>query len=117
MSVQLVGDDRLKIDNTRYRVLDVASEMKVLIVEGERGMTGWAVGRVSRISPSRRRRNGDRHRDGTKSDSYVAPEVVSDLELGNKVLTDYRAVILAASDRSARRRPISWRCSSSRAAG
>src|SRR6185437_1347002 len=39
VSVQIVGDDRLKIDNTRYRVLNVASQMKVLIVEGERGMT------------------------------------------------------------------------------
>src|SRR5262249_57166570 len=32
---------------------------------------------------------------GTRSDSYVSPELISDLELGNKVLGDYRAVILA----------------------
>src|SRR5205823_7245473 len=38
VSAALVGQDRLKIDNTRWRVLDVAAAMKVLIVEGERGM-------------------------------------------------------------------------------
>src|SRR5262249_24082299 len=34
--------------------------------------------------------------DGTtRSDSYVAPEIISDLELSNKVLADYRAIIFA----------------------
>jgi hypothetical protein len=32
---------------------------------------------------------------GARSNSYVSPELISDLELGNKVLGDYRAVILA----------------------
>ncbi len=94
VSVQLVGEDRLKIDNTHYRVLDVAAEMKVLIVEGERGMTrlggSGAFLELALAPPKEATTEG-----GPKSDSYVAPEVVSDLELGNKVLTDYRAVILA----------------------
>ena len=34
--------DRLKVDNTRWRVVDVASEMKVLIVEGDRGIGALA---------------------------------------------------------------------------
>ena len=38
VSVTLNADDHLKIDNTRWRVVDVASEMKVLIVEGDRGI-------------------------------------------------------------------------------
>jgi Mg-chelatase subunit ChlD len=36
LSVNFAGDDRIKIDDSRTRVIDVASEMKVLVVEGER---------------------------------------------------------------------------------
>jgi hypothetical protein len=32
--------------------------------------------------------------NGSQTDSYISPELISDLELGNRVLTDYRAVIL-----------------------
>ncbi|HYO07409.1 MAG TPA: BatA domain-containing protein [Tepidisphaeraceae bacterium] len=94
VSAGLVTQDRLKIDDTRHRVLDVASEMKVLIVEGERGMSklggSGAFLELALAPPREATAEG-----GAKTDSYVAPEVVSDLELGNKVLTDYRAVILA----------------------
>jgi hypothetical protein len=38
LSMSLVADDRLKGDNSRYRVIDVAAELKVLIVEGDRGV-------------------------------------------------------------------------------
>src|SRR5205085_2523894 len=41
VTAQLNSEDRLKVDNTRWRVVDVASELKTLIVEGER-----AVGRL-----------------------------------------------------------------------
>src|SRR5207237_504156 len=36
------GDDRLVVDNTRSRVVNVASEIKVLIVDGERSSQGLA---------------------------------------------------------------------------
>src|SRR6185437_8584322 len=65
------------------------------IVEGERGMTrlgGSGAFLDLALAPPKEMSTGP---DSTKSDSYVSPEVVSDLELGNKVLSDYRAVILA----------------------
>jgi len=89
ISATLVNDERLPVDNTRHRVVEVASEMKVLIVEGDRASGAasleLALAPRTEIGPT-----------GTiRSDSYVVPQVISDLELANKVLADYRAVILA----------------------
>ena len=97
ISAELIGQDRLKIDNTRWRVLDVAAEMKVLIVEGERGINrlGGSGAFLDLALAPPTETSGDNPNAAAKSDSYVAPEVVSDLELGNKVLNDYRCVILA----------------------
>ena len=94
LSVSLVDDEKLKVDNTRLRVIEVASELKVLIVEGERGagqLSGSGAFLDLALAPKREIGPG-----GTiRSDSYVAPELIGDLELNNKVFTDYRAVILA----------------------
>jgi hypothetical protein len=96
VSTTLVADDRLKGDNTRNRVLDVASELKVLIVEGERGMSRLGgSGAFIELALAPPRENQPDDAGAARSDSYVAPELISDLELGNKVLGDYRAVILA----------------------
>jgi hypothetical protein len=94
LSASLLSDNRLKIDDTRYHVVDVASELKVLIVEGDRGMGGMS-GSASSLAlalapPSDASSNGPTAR----SDSAISPEVASDIELGNKVLGEYRAVIL-----------------------
>jgi Mg-chelatase subunit ChlD len=94
ISAGLIGDDRLKVDDARWRVLDVTSQMKVLIVEGERGMNRLA-GSGSLLSLALAPPRENAAPGGAQSGSYVAPELASDLELGNKVLTDYRAVILA----------------------
>jgi hypothetical protein len=61
--------DRLPVDDVRRRTVDVAGGLRVLIVEGQRGVGAMA--------------------------SYLLPEWISDIELGNRVLDDYRAVILA----------------------
>ncbi|HTL29310.1 MAG TPA: BatA domain-containing protein, partial [Tepidisphaeraceae bacterium] len=42
ITASLATDDRLKIDDARWRVVEVASELKVLIVEGERGIGAMA---------------------------------------------------------------------------
>lgn len=95
VSLNLVGDDRLKLDNARWRVVNVASALKVLIVEGERGVGRMAgSGAFLSLALAPPRENIDA--SAAKADSYIAPEVISDLELGNRVLTDYRAVILTA---------------------
>jgi hypothetical protein len=106
VTAQLVGDDRLKVDNTRYRVVDVASELKVLIVEGERGLNklgGSGAFLELALAPpmeipadgSTQPTSAPSSTSGSRSGSYVSPELISDLELGNKVLGDYRAVIMA----------------------
>jgi hypothetical protein len=70
--------------------------LKVLIVEGERGV-GPLQGSGAFLSlalapPSD---SGTHVLQGQlKTNSYVLPEVISDVELANKVLGDYRAVIL-----------------------
>jgi hypothetical protein len=98
ISVTLAGDDHLKIDNTRWRVVDVASEMKVLIVEGERGI-GALAGSGSylelALSPPKDLDAENRATSGSKTDSYVLPEApIGELELSNKILGNYRAVFL-----------------------
>lgn len=90
ISATLAGDDRLQIDNTRWRVVDVASELKVLLVEGKRGigpLAGSAAFLRLALAPPA---EGE-----AAPTSYLAPEVISDLELGDRVLTDYRAIFLA----------------------
>ncbi|MEA2710348.1 MAG: hypothetical protein QOF78_2949 [Phycisphaerales bacterium] len=95
VTATLNGEDRLRLDNTRHRVLDVVSDLKLLIVEGERGMTrmnGSGAFLELALAPPQ---EGPSESGATRSNSYVAPELISDLELGNKVLGDYRAVVLA----------------------
>jgi Mg-chelatase subunit ChlD len=97
VSVALGSDNRLKVDDTRTRVIDVASELKVLIVEGERGIGPMAGSgaflNIALAPPS----DDGQHTSGGRfrTSSYVMPELISDLEFGSKVLGDYRAVILA----------------------
>jgi hypothetical protein len=97
ISAALASDNRLKLDDARWRVLDVASELKVLIVEGERGIGPLAgSGSFLQLALAPPSEEGERFTTGhARTSSYVMPEVISDLEFGNKVLGDYRAVILA----------------------
>jgi hypothetical protein len=88
------GGDGLKIDNRFYRAIDVASELKVLIVEGTRGsnaLDGSGTFLQLALSPPREDAVGA---GAGHTDSYVSSDVISDLNLSDKVLTDYRAVIL-----------------------
>lgn len=93
LGVSVAGDDRLPLDNARWKVVDVASQLRVLLVEGKRGigpLAGSAAFLRLALAPP-----GDGDGPGRTSSSYLAPEVVSDLELPDKVLGDYRAVVLA----------------------
>ncbi len=99
VSAAIAADDRLKLDNARWRVIDVASEMKVLIVEGERGIGALqgsgsflelALSPPKELDPDNSRSSG-----GARTDSYIAPEPpIGELELANKLLANYRAVFL-----------------------
>jgi hypothetical protein len=100
MSVSVTTHDALDFDNTRWRVVDVASALKVLIVEGQRGVNvleGSGAFLQVALSPTTDAPGGGASAapGGPRTSSYVASELISDLELGNKVLGDYRAVVLA----------------------
>ncbi len=91
LSGTLIDEDRLPADNTFWRVVDVASELKTLVVEGKHGINrleGSAAFIMAALDPLD---------DAGKrsSESYVAPDLISDLELGGKPLNEYRLVILA----------------------
>ncbi len=96
ISASLAGGDKLKVDDSRWLVSMVASELKVLVVEGERAM-GGSGGSGSylqlALSPPSSGEHGS-NGGNFKTDSYVNAESISALELGNKVLTDYAAVAM-----------------------
>lgn len=94
LSATLTTSDRYRADDARYRTINVASNLKVLVVEGDRGvgqLSGSAAFLALALAPPK---EAGANNTGGKTDSYISPEVISDLELGNKVLGDYRAVIL-----------------------
>ncbi len=91
VSASLMSDDRLPVDDVRYRVIDVVSQLKVLIVEGERGVGGQ--GSSGAFLDAALNPTGSGGATG-KPGGYVATERISDLELGNKVLGDYRCICL-----------------------
>jgi len=99
VSIRLTGEDRLPVDDSRWRVVDVATELKVLIVEGERGTSalgGSAAFLALALAPPREASSPRDLSTGATSatGSYVNPEVISDLDLGSRVLSDFRCVIL-----------------------
>jgi hypothetical protein len=82
--------DHLPLDNIRYHVEDVAADLRVLLVEGKRGAgvtesSGAALSAA--LTPA--------HDQQIKTLSSFITEPISDLELGNRALHDYSAVVLA----------------------
>ncbi len=89
ISASVAGGDPLRIDDSRSRVVNVVSQLKVLIVEGERGVGGLGSSGAfldTALNPA--------GTEGAKSDSYIATERISDLELPNRVFSDYRCICL-----------------------
>ena len=84
------GNDPLPADDARAHVVNVVAGLKALIVEGQHGV-GPEGGSAANIQAALA---GTSANGGT--DGFVAPDVISDLELGGRVLADYRAVILCS---------------------
>ena len=96
IAAKLGSDDRLPVDNVRYRTLDVAAEMKVLIVEGRRGGEGLeGSGAFLNLALSPPPLPGSGAGSNSKGDSYIKAERISDIELGGRALGDYRAILLS----------------------
>ena len=94
VTAELLRGDDLPIDDRRQAVLDVAAGLPVLIVEGERGM-GALEGSGAFLDVALAPPAVDEFGTTGGSGSYVTTERISDLELGNKILGEYRAVFLA----------------------
>lgn len=92
VSTRITAEDPLSIDNQRTYAFEIASEMKILLVEGRRGMgplEGSAAFLDLALAPP-----ASETSDGARTRSYLHPERISDIELPGKALTEYRAVML-----------------------
>jgi hypothetical protein len=74
--------DHLSVDNARHRVIDVASDLKILLVEGTSG--GDEFGGVAHYFETAIK----------LKDSHYSPEKITPSELRQKALVDYRAIAL-----------------------
>jgi hypothetical protein len=94
VTATIAGDDRLKADNSRSVVVNVASEIKLLIVDGERSSQGLAgSGAFLEMALAPMKPAGDGAVD--RSVSPMVPRVISDQDLGDKeILNQYKAVLL-----------------------
>jgi hypothetical protein len=91
-TASLLSDNRLPVDDVCYRVVNVVGQIKVLIVEGERGVGGQ--GSSGAFLDAALNPTGYASPNDSKSAGYIATDRISDLELGNKVLSDYRCICL-----------------------
>jgi hypothetical protein len=90
--VSIAANDRLRIDDVRRQVIDVTGDLRVLIVEGKRGigaLEGSGAFLKLALSPPV---------DPTATNGaarYVTPVEISDLQLAGQPLGEFRSVILA----------------------
>ena len=99
LSAHLENTDNLEIDDHRNLVIDAVDQLKVLIVDGQRGQGGLGASGAfletalnpAAAVPAAASASGS---PPTKFTSYVATERISDLELDSRVLSDYRCVDL-----------------------
>lgn len=85
--------DRLAIDDVRRQVIDVVGDLKVLIVEGKRGigsLEGSGAFLKLALAPPI-----DPAAAANTSARYVTPTEISDLQLAGQPLSEFRSVILA----------------------
>lgn len=97
VTVTVNGDqpaDALKIDDRRYRVIDAASEVKILIVEGvRRHKSIESAGSFLQSALAPISENPDAI-GKPKSTTHVSADVITDGELDRMALEEYRAVAL-----------------------
>lgn len=94
VTAAVAGQDPLKFDDSRSRIVNVLTDLKTLIVEGQHSagpLGGSAAFLQLALDPPS---SATPNTSGSHGDGFVLPEVISDLELGNRVLGDYRTVVL-----------------------
>jgi hypothetical protein len=92
ITASLLSDDRLHIDDSRSRVVNVASQVPVLVVAGERNAkTDSSVFVENAISPPA----NAAEIGGAKTNSALVAHVIGDQDLSDReTLGQYRAVLL-----------------------
>lgn len=92
--------DPLKLDDRRYRVVDVAAEVKVLVVEGQvsdRFAESSGAFLKSALAPTLE--DSGVLTAGPRSKTHVTATLASESDLKDRPLRDYRAVILCGVER------------------
>lgn len=92
LTATLSPEDRLPVDNVRYRAMDVVGRLNVLIVEGDRdlgAMRSSASFLETALSPGKGTGGS-----ADSSSSPVAFQAISEVELSSRPLADFQAVIL-----------------------
>jgi hypothetical protein len=92
VSATLVSDDKLQCDDTRYHVVNVAMDLKMLLVEGESqvgqgGGSGMYI--KAALDPDR-----DASEALAKENRLVNVDTITELELQTRPLADYRCIAL-----------------------
>lgn len=89
----LVSDDKLQCDDTRWHVVNVASDLKMLVVEGQRqaGPSGGGSGMYLQAALDPEPDPAD---TVAKKYRLVNIDTISDLELSTRPLDDYRCIAL-----------------------
>ena len=89
----LVSDDKIQCDDTRWRVVNVASDLKMLVVEGQRqaGPAGGGSGMYLQAALDPTPAPED---TVAKKYRLVNIDTISDLELTTHPLDDYRCIAL-----------------------
>lgn len=83
-----VKSDGLVLDNRRHVVVDVRKEVRVLLVDGERGRSSWD----NETHYLHQALDLPEVEDGRR---LITPEVIDEAQLAAKRLTDYDVVLLA----------------------
>lgn len=92
--------DPLPIDDRRYRVVDVAAEVKVLVVEGQvSDQFGKSSGAFLRSALAPQAEDAGVLTAGPRSKTHVSVVSASESDLKDRPLRDFRAVILCGVER------------------
>jgi len=100
VSATLISEDKLTCDDTRWRVVNIATDLKMLIVEGERqagNAGGMSAGGSGAFLKAALDPDPDPSDTLAKKNRLVNVETISDLELSTHPLADYRCIALCGA--------------------
>jgi hypothetical protein len=101
VSAALISEDKLPCDDVRWRVVNVASDLKMLVVEGQRQLGGGGSGLYLRSAldpnPDAGGATAAGASPGARTHRLVNIDTISDLELPARPLEEYRCIALCGA--------------------